>query len=524
MGEHIFFEEELFMTKGKKFFLGMAVLLMGASLFVIGCSTEADPEYLPSEMIHVDEVAGTLPVLRDHLKDDGEVRVVGVTGNIALATTGLTVPKEKTVYILSGFTLDVSTLDLTVNGIVYAGNGGTLKAESTGAVKIPADSSGHVYVTKGGNLSVAGENNVTDGTNSVLATKVGFANESKLTLLSIAAADLSDFFTTYVTNGTLVVTTLTSPALKPSDVTAIPGISSTKGLDLSSTALTTAEDQATLNIPATVAINAGSLTLDTVTNLTVNGGLSAPLATLHTSSPVTVSGSGYLEVGNVADAIALDIIEGDFYNASVGTTGAITANSGLTIDEGKTRTLTGAGVAPSGTVTVDGTLTIASAAAAPAAPVGNITVNGKLVIASASGLKVAATLAVNGTLAFADNTSKVTILGSITAASTGVFSAKSTLTDGSAVKLTVENSSALGTAVGFTSNNATPPTAVTLLQGTANTNGGATAYIIGNASFLVNNVANTYHSADPVASTADTPVAGTITAGASSAVVLVGST
>jgi hypothetical protein len=42
MGEHIFFEEELFMKKGKKFFFGMAALLLGASLFFIGRDTPAD--------------------------------------------------------------------------------------------------------------------------------------------------------------------------------------------------------------------------------------------------------------------------------------------------------------------------------------------------------------------------------------------------------------------------------------------------------------------------------------------------
>jgi hypothetical protein len=85
MGEHIFIEEELFMNKEKKFFVGMAafVLVLGASLFFIGCgSGDADTVTLRTESISGNMPAAELEQLIAEAAQEGAVKIryVTVTG------------------------------------------------------------------------------------------------------------------------------------------------------------------------------------------------------------------------------------------------------------------------------------------------------------------------------------------------------------------------------------------------------------------------------------------------------------
>jgi hypothetical protein len=379
MGEHIFFEEELFMLKEKKFFLGMAVLL-GASLFILGCETEVEVPGA-SNLIHIDTTAANLAALEPLLVNDGEELVIGVTGTVTM-NGALAIPAEKTVYILKGGNVDVVTYALTVDGVVYVGNGGLLDISDIGSVQMP-EATGHVYVQNGGDLYVKTALSVSDGDGHSLlkSGQVGFTDGATLTVSELADADaLETFFETHMPNQGEMVTTLASGVLsdvKPSDITGISGISSTKRLDLSGVTLGDAEDQATVEIPAGLTLTTSDTLAGVITKLTVRGTLTAASATLvsttalevygtFTSAGVvvaaSVTGTGYLTVGAVSGALAESIIEGGFVYASVGTAAAITATEGLVIPQNTTRVLTGAAPAPAGNVTVGagGTLIVAA--------------------------------------------------------------------------------------------------------------------------------------------------------------------
>jgi hypothetical protein len=132
---------------------------------------------------------------------------------------------------------------------------------------------------------------------------------------------------------------------------------------------------------------------------------------------------------------------------------------------------------------------------------------------------------VEGTLAFVDDASKVVITGTLTSVGAGAkFRAKAGATDGAGIKLTVAATSDLKTATGFTSPNVTAPDAVVITSAGA---GGGTgvAYVIGDASFALNN-ASTALTVDGVTSSAGTATddGGGITAASGTAVILAGST
>jgi hypothetical protein len=134
MGEHIFFEEELFMTKGKKFFLGMAVLLMSASLFFLGCSTGEDTTVevksgsvygnlgssdLQAEIDDAVENGRSLTLRNVRVSDTGAVNLknanVTIVGDLALQNTGVLAAAEATVKFASG-------AKITGNSLVIIGS------------------------------------------------------------------------------------------------------------------------------------------------------------------------------------------------------------------------------------------------------------------------------------------------------------------------------------------------------------------------------------------------------------------
>jgi hypothetical protein len=133
-------------------------------------------------------------------------------------------------------------------------------------------------------------------------------------------------------------------------------------------------------------------------------------------------------------------------------------------------------------------------------------------------------LTVQGTLEFEDNTAELIIEagGSITATAAGTFKATPTAANGAGVILGVYATGALTTPTGFTSNNATAPAAVVLTTATAGTNGSLTAYVIGNASFAVNNATTAAATTAVTSTNASTAAAGTITAGTGTTIILTG--
>ena len=447
----------------KKFTLVMAALV-GAALVLIGCPTEAETEtkYVNvPEMIHLDEVVSSEGDLRNELVDDGKELAIGVTGTVTL-TAALTVPDKKAVYILPEAELDVGTSALTVDGIVYVG--GTLTAETTGVVKIPG--SGHVGVVKGGELSVETAASVNDGAGApatVLGTaKVGFAAETTLTLAATGTS-VNDITTAlgYFSNGTLVASVSTAvKGLKPSAAVTEFGtlVSAAKTLVIEANAT---EDANTLNVPAGLAISTDEA-LDSVTALTVNGGLNASSGTFGGLN-ANVSGTGILIAGEAAAGTAKFIIESTTLKYAELESTTITA-AALTIPVNTVRTFTGP-AAPSGDVTVNGALNVSTS----------------LTIAAGKTLANAGTVALTGTgslvLATGSPTSvgKITGAGTLTAGATTITGAwEATATGSSPGTLTIASASAVTATITADGTNASGLKAsaagatITQLAGTTN--------------------------------------------------------
>ena len=448
----------------KKFTLVMAALV-GAALVLIGCPTEAETEtkYVNvPEMIHLDVVASSLKDLTDSLAEQGDLSI-GLTGNVDLSAA-LTVPDGKVVYILPEAELDVGTSALTVDGIVYVG--GTLTAESTGVVKIPG--SGHVGVVKGGALSVETAASVNDGATPTPVTvlgssKVGFASEITLTLAATGTT-VNDITTAlgYFSNGTLDASVSTAvKGLKPSAAVTEFGtlVSAAKTLVIEANAT---EDANTLNVPAGLAISTDEA-LDSVTALTVNGGLNASSGTFGGLN-ANVSGTGILIAGVATAGTAKYIIESSLKYAELEST-AIT-DADLEIPVNTVRVFTGA-AAPSGGVTVNGALNVSTS----------------LTIAAGKALDIAAdgVVALTGTgslvLATDSPTSvgKITGAGTLTAGATTITGAwEATASGSSPGTLTIASASAVTATITADGTNATGLKAsaagatITQLAGTTN--------------------------------------------------------
>ena len=399
------------MKKSLIFWLAVSVC---TAWILVGCEQEAKTEYVTQkEMIHLDVFAADDEELAAYLKVPGNLSIglsdVDLTGN-------LTIPAGKLVYVLNSSSdgLNPASSKLTVEGQVYVGVGGTLKASASGVVAV---TTGTVHVVKGGTLSVDTAASVNDGAAApatVLGTaKVGFASETALTL-SGAGNDVAAVKAAlgYFSNGTLNASASTAViALKPSEaVTNFGGlVSAAKNLVITANAT---EDAATLSIPAGLLLITDEAFSSGLTTLTVNGGLAAPSGTFDAVTTLavngtltsigtfdalaTVTGTGSVTAAVVDAGTAKYLIESTLTEVTL-ESAAITDADGLTIPANTVRVFTGAAV-PSAAVTVNGTAIFRGAAA----PADNVTVNGTVVVDSTGSLAVTAskqiTVGANGSV------------------------------------------------------------------------------------------------------------------------------
>jgi hypothetical protein len=421
MGEHIFFEEELFMTKGKKFFLGMAVLLMGASLFVIGCETEVEVPGAPQLML-IDEaitVSTDDSELKYYLLDpaNAAVKVIEVTlsgAGVQLANVD-EIPSGKTVIFRSATSITVTpkvAAGLTVKGTVYVAKGANLVANTSSPTVNPVKIDGgviHVGYAGGGTLSVEDEDSVTSGSDTALGnTSLVSINGGTLkitkntTTLQEAVAALQA-----ITKGTVdadLLDTAGTPTVIQAAVTAEGSqLSPTKRLKITSSGAEAGPG--VLTVPDGLDLTVVSDDLDALTGLVVNGtamftagtfaGLTGNPAANPPVAAVTVGATGRATftaatfdtttVGDIVingqatfGATAAAVPGGD---VKVGQTGWVTVSSGgsLAIAAGKKLT-----VAADGTVDVKGTLTLTGAGSGGGAKItgagnvvaGNVSITG----------------------------------------------------------------------------------------------------------------------------------------------------
>ncbi|MDR2493657.1 MAG: hypothetical protein LBD24_00355, partial [Spirochaetaceae bacterium] len=161
----------------------------------------------------------------------------------------------------------------------------------------------------------------------------------------------------------------------------------------------------------------------------------------------------------------------------------------------------------------------------PAGVTLTIAASKKLTIPASKTLTVSGTLAVAGILAWTNNTAVLIIQagGEVTGTAAAAFHAKAATTTGADLALTVTAASDPTTATGWTSSNATAPASVVLTTTSpAGAPGTGSAYVLGNASFAINNC-TTGAAVTAVTSTVGTPAAGGIKAGTGTAVVIIGS-
>jgi hypothetical protein len=408
MGEHIFFEEELFMTKGKKFFAGMAVLL-SASLFFIGCGDPSDGAAGLQGPVYLTTNASSAAI--QHAIDSGAPVVFA--GVVQSDAGTVTIPAGRAVELVgsaaftthTGGTLVVyDTSSVTGDGTLVAGGSGVLIAPSgvrTSGTVIPLQADSEATIsTSGGVIAVKGKNVTISGT----ATSVS----------NISATDLSTK-TLYVLDGTVTATAVLGAA--------------TIFVDGKATVDTV--DQ-TAAVVWTIGGNLDAKKLPTVGGaLKVKGDAEfAPAFATGTAAinidgkaefkdDLDASGNGAITVGGNLD-VAGDLTTG---------TGALDAGGNLTV-VGELTT--------GGAAIVSGDLAVGTNSAAKATSLGgNLTVQGT---AAFSGTF---TNTASATAAFYKATTITGILttttGALTIAGTGAVELKASPTIGASAALTVSN-------------------------------------------------------------------------------------
>jgi hypothetical protein len=124
----------------KKFFAGMAVLLLSVSLFFIGCDNGTpDPKYLPGEFIHVDKTETNVATL-----NAWQGMTVAFTGSSGALTGALRVPPKTTLVLYAPLTAAGGGIE--IKGAVYVEAGGNLTAGTS-----------NVTVKEGGVINVSSQ-------------------------------------------------------------------------------------------------------------------------------------------------------------------------------------------------------------------------------------------------------------------------------------------------------------------------------------------------------------------------------
>jgi hypothetical protein len=389
MGEHIFFEEELFMTKGKKFFLGMAVLLMSASLFIIGCTQ--DPEIIDnSKVIHIDTVVTSAQGLADALASNA--KVIEVIAEIEDTNNSVPViPEGKTVIIVA----EVTPGDggLSIEGTVYVGGPGELVVADGTPVSVKGKGVLNVGYAGGGTLSVDAAESLDNGAGeTVLSTAKVSINGGTLKYTAAAGLDPSTNLGTwvdYITKGGLETAVTASSSTPTLIANAVTGkVSKDKTLTVTATAATGSVQS--LNIPAGLILttnNGDEMAESNFTSLTVHGTLIAADATLEALTSLTVNGTLEAEAATLAAATAITV-NGTLTVGDAAPLGDVTVGAGGTLNVPDSASLTivaGKKLANAGTVALAGTgeLVLTTAATQASADTGaKITGAGKLTAAA----------------------------------------------------------------------------------------------------------------------------------------------
>jgi hypothetical protein len=459
MGEHIFFEEELFMLKGKKFFLGMAVLV-SASLFILGCETEVEVPYSVRDVIHIDVTEDTVTNL-DATLAANVGKTVGYIGTTAALPGLLTVPEDTTLVLFTSLT--VASAGIVIEGTVYVEADSVLTADTSKVISVVE---GGVLNVGKGTLAILADGNVDNGTasTSALGSDRVVINGGTLKYAAsagfTAAADLAPALR-HITKGTLDVSAVTNVATNflPSAVSsnaAVRGeVSPTRQLVVTADAT---EDQTTLDIPAGMYLTTDEV-LTTVTTLTVNGSLNAGSATFA-AVLVTVNGNGSLTAGGTVNADAAKVvIESSLSEVEVGST-TITATT-LAIPQNVYRGFTAA-AAPSAAVTVGANATLYTDTSFTLAATGTLQLGSGAKITGVGTVVAGATKIVGGTFGW-----KVVGAGTVTIASLTAATSSITASATSAV-LTAQGAGATITQTAAESNNLTIAAGTTInLEGTA---------------------------------------------------------
>ncbi|MDR1443573.1 MAG: hypothetical protein LBI94_01725, partial [Treponema sp.] len=340
---------------------GLLAALTAVVIFT-GCPTDPDIEYRDKivekekivekdkiidndVMIHIDTLAenqaGLVAALANPAYED---KVIGYDGSTALASESVTIGEKYAVYILNGGDLATgSGAGLTVEGTLWVGYGAALTVGDS-SEPIVVDG-GVVNVVTGGTLSIDSADSIQDaeGETALGTAAVSIVNGK------LAYTDGSGFDTTtkiaaalgYITSGTLDVGEV---ELKPSEVT---GITIPQNKSLIANTGDTDETATTLIIPAGLVLTTGD-DLDSVTELTVYGTLTASSATLKSDgAALTVGANGSASIG--AATLLTSTVEG-----------SLTLNGDLTLDTDAVLTITAQAelsgsdkiIAAAGTITI----------------------------------------------------------------------------------------------------------------------------------------------------------------------------
>jgi hypothetical protein len=378
MGEHIFFEEELFMTKGKKFFLGMAVLLMSASLFLVGCGDPAD---------------GMNGAPGSHNLNGGP-SVAGVQAAIdaAVATGGTVFLDNVTVTAAAAAIIDFKTANVTVIGPLTTAGAVDLVINAAEAnVTLGADAalalgeSTHLFIKKPNlNLADTGSGDVVDVVTelpeNLLAGSVTAVKDLKLG----AADSIIDNLTVYV-YGTLTVDD--DSALLTGSGTVVKAIGKVNVTETNAVALSddTVVDysNAVITSSKAVTINLGAAVTKAAFDI-ANGRDISLHADVLSIADTKIDGEGTLKVlGPVTDVATSGTGNIAFPNAT-GTITVLTLGNTGTIAFGHSAPLTIDDV----TATFDGNATFASGIAL--AQGGKVVFNGDATLATTTKIASAA--------------------------------------------------------------------------------------------------------------------------------------
>jgi hypothetical protein len=318
----------------KKFTFGVAVLL-GVSLFFIGCAQEAEETVkwqnndVPTPF---DRNVATDAALKAALDEDG-VTSIGFlgTGSIDLVTS-TNIPAGKKVAFYS----TVVSKGLDIEGTVYVGSSGSLTAAaSTGEIVVK----GSLVVLDGGTLSTDVADSVNDGdVQSVLDTgKVSVASGGTLVFPATALTDQTKIETAlgYAGSGTLSITGAVA-SLKPEELAAA---AIGKSATLVATAGTNAGAVA-LVIPANAEITVA--TGDTVasTSVEVSGKLTLdPGSTLAAATSVTSAGTGKIVSTTVTPAVLSALLTKAGSALTLEQNGAVALVAATTVQAGTTLVL-----------------------------------------------------------------------------------------------------------------------------------------------------------------------------------------